>query len=150
MNNVGREERRYEVNKTPLYVNIGIWIGGIILDFVIISYAQKELNRWFLSSSEEAMWQAVTIICVIAIIGAIIAMIPAFARMKTFLSVCENGIVGRAGAFGGKQVVLLYTDISDVGESPAVVTIRTKAGEVLKFSVRDTRLCVSDIRSKMQ
>lgn len=148
--NVGREERRYEANKTPLYINIGMWVMCIIIDIGLISYAQNQSHRWFLSSSEKALYEALIFLGVVGIIGAFIAMIPAFARMKTFLSVCENGIVGRAGVFGNKQVAILYTDISGVGESPAVITIQTKTGEKLKFSVRDTRLCVNDIRSKMQ
>ena len=149
MNNVGKEEKRFEVNKTALYVNIGMWIFFIILCIICISFAQKKLDGWFVSSSEKALYNMITVIGIIGIIGDIIAMIPAFMRMKSFISVCEYGIEGRAGAFGNSQVILSYSDISEVKEQRQAVIIKTKSGQSYTFCVRDSALCANMVRSKI-
>ena len=149
MINVGKEEKRFEVNKTALYVNIGMWIFFIILCIILISFAQKKLDGWFVSSSEKSLYNMITVIGIIGIIGDIIAMIPAFMRMKSYMSVCEYGIEGRAGTLGNTQVMIAYTDIAEVIEQRQVVIVKAKNGHSYSFCVRDQSLCANMIRSKL-
>ncbi|MBQ9950003.1 MAG: hypothetical protein IJO93_04695, partial [Clostridia bacterium] len=82
MNYLGREEKKFEVNKTALYVNVGMWIFFIIMNIICISFAQEKLDRFFISSSERQLYGMMTTMGIVGIIGSAIAMILPFTRMK--------------------------------------------------------------------
>ena len=150
MENIGREESKYTIN-TGIYGHIISSILGIILAIWLLSFSQGKLNSFFLSRDDIELYEFLSVCSILVIIGGIIDIINDTVRMKSYLSVCENGIEGRTTAsfFYNKQVALPYSDISSVDIKRSTVIVKTKSGESLRFFILNAEQCEREIKSKM-